>query len=246
MSSPVESVARSQSATIQSVESEDKGRSIELSDEVRDTIDVPVEGESFEPVVDGRKRKSKTSEVWQYFVEVEVKEKGKMVKKLECIHCRKKYLAVIGGPTTTLRRHIQQCACIKRAKGKKKGLINFESCESVNTTGFNYSSGSYDQMKCREILAKMIIAHELSFSFVEYQWFNILMKYNNPLYQKVSRATIKKDCIKVFETEKEKIRKNFKNVDMISLTSDCWTSNQTIGYICLTAHFIDFDWKLQK
>ncbi|KAJ0554231.1 putative HAT dimerization domain, ribonuclease H-like superfamily, hAT-like transposase, RNase-H [Helianthus annuus] len=33
---------------------------------------------------------------------------------------------------------------------------------------------------------------------------------------------------------------------MISLTSDCWTSNQTIGYMCLTAHFVDSDWKLQK
>jgi hypothetical protein len=55
MSSPVESVARSQSATIQSVESEDEGRSIELSDEVRYTIDVPVEGESVEPAVDGWK-----------------------------------------------------------------------------------------------------------------------------------------------------------------------------------------------
>jgi Domain of unknown function (DUF4413)/hAT family C-terminal dimerisation region len=134
----------------------------------------------------------------------------------------------------------------KGPKVKKKGLVNFESCESVNATSFNYPSGGYDQMKCREILAKMIIAHELPFSFVEYQWFNILMKYNNPLFQKVSRATIRKDCIKVFETEKEKIRKIFKNIDMISLTSDCWTSNQTIGYMCLTAHFIDSDWKLQK
>jgi hypothetical protein len=33
---------------------------------------------------------------------------------------------------------------------------------------------------------------------------------------------------------------------MISLTSDCWTSNQTIGYVCLTAHFVDSDWKIQK
>jgi hypothetical protein len=33
---------------------------------------------------------------------------------------------------------------------------------------------------------------------------------------------------------------------MISLTSDCWTSNQTIEYMCLTAHFINSDWKLQK
>jgi hypothetical protein len=77
-------------------------------------------------------------------VEVEVKEKDKMVKKLECIHCKQKYVAVIGGPKSTLKRHIQQCACIKRARGKKKGLINFESCESANATGFNYPPGGYD------------------------------------------------------------------------------------------------------
>jgi hypothetical protein len=39
---------------------------------VRDTVDVPVEGESVEPSVDGRKRKSKTSEVWQYFGGVKI------------------------------------------------------------------------------------------------------------------------------------------------------------------------------
>ncbi|KAJ0771535.1 putative HAT dimerization domain, ribonuclease H-like superfamily, hAT-like transposase, RNase-H [Helianthus annuus] len=37
-----------------------------------------------------------------------------------------------------------------------------------------------------------------------------------------------------------------KKATMISLTSDCWTSNQTIGYMCLTAHFVDCDWKLNK
>jgi hypothetical protein len=62
----------------------------------------------------------------------------------------------------------------------------------------------------------------------------------------VSRTTIKSDCMKVFETEKDKLTKIFKCVDRISLTSDCWTSNQTIGYMCLTAHYIDSDWKLQK
>jgi hypothetical protein len=86
MSSPieVESVAKSQ-ATVP-VESGVKGQIIESSDEVRDMIDVPVEEPSVEPSVDGQKRKSKTYEVWQYFVEVEVKEKGKTVKKLGCIH----------------------------------------------------------------------------------------------------------------------------------------------------------------
>jgi len=32
----------------------------------------------------------------------------------------------------------------------------------------------------------------------------------------------------------------------ISITTDMWSSNQTLGYSCLTTHFIDSDWNLQK
>jgi hypothetical protein len=31
-----------------------------------------------------------------------------------------------------------------------------------------------------------------------------------------------------------------------SLTTDMWTSNQTIAYMVVTCHFIDTNWKLQK
>ncbi|XP_022020295.1 zinc finger BED domain-containing protein RICESLEEPER 2-like [Helianthus annuus] len=68
----------------------------------------------------------------------------------------------------------------------------------------------------------------------------------SPLYEKVSRSTITRDCIKVIDVEKERIKKTLKKAEMVSLTSVCWTSNQTIGYMCLTAHFVDCDWKLQK
>lgn len=46
--------------------------------------------------------------------------------------------------------------------------------------------------------------------------------------------------------EKKKVHALLSSIDRISLTSDLWTSNQTIGYMCLTAHFLDSDWKLQK
>jgi len=32
----------------------------------------------------------------------------------------------------------------------------------------------------------------------------------------------------------------------ISLTSDLWTTCTTKGYICLTAHYFDFSWKLKS
>jgi hypothetical protein len=36
------------------------------------------------------------------------------------------------------------------------------------------------------------------------------MKYNNSLYQKMSRAIIIRDCIKVVEEEREKMKKSSK------------------------------------
>ncbi|XP_035837258.1 zinc finger BED domain-containing protein RICESLEEPER 2-like [Helianthus annuus] len=133
-------------------------------------------------------------------------------------------------------------------EGKKTGFINFEPVakDGENSLFRTETKRAYDQMKCREMIAKLIIMHELPFSFVEYHWFNQLLKYNNPLFQRVSRATIRRDCIKVVEGERERIKKMLRKVNMISLTSDCWTSNQTIGYMCLTAHFVDCDWKLNK
>ncbi|KAJ4783123.1 hypothetical protein LUZ62_034369 [Rhynchospora pubera] len=192
----------------------------------------------------GRKRKSK---VWNHFVAIEVQDKGKLVPKVECKHCKKRYKYVDGGPTSTLLLHVEsKCAALQKKQGKTQGMLNFESQESAN---FEMGSGptvGYDHAKNREIMAKMIIAHELPFAFVEYAWFNYLMKYNNPQFQKVSRHTIKKECMRVFESEREKMKKMFKDISKISLTSDRWTSNTSVGYMSLTAHYVDANWKLQK
>ena len=49
----------------------------------------------------------------------------------------------------------------------------------------------------------------------------------------------------VFKKERELLQVALKDVDFISLTTDLWTSNQTISYMCVVAHFIDKDWKMQ-
>jgi hypothetical protein len=68
-------------------------------------------------------------------------EKGKIVKKVKCLYCKTKYVAVIGGPTLTLKWHIRTCRNIKRAKGKKKDIINFGSCGSDNVADFSSDGG---------------------------------------------------------------------------------------------------------
>lgn len=44
-----------------------------------------------------------------------------------------------------------------------------------------------------------------------------------------------------------KLKKYFKTLpSRICLTTDTWTSIQNLSYMCLTAHYIDADWKLHK
>ncbi|CAH9082434.1 unnamed protein product [Cuscuta europaea] len=43
------------------------------------------------------------------------------------------------------------------------------------------------------------------------------------------------------------VKRNFREqTQRVSITTDTWTSIQRINYMCITAHFIDHQWKLQK
>jgi hypothetical protein len=56
---------------------------------------------------------------------------------------------------------------------------------------------------------------------------------------------LKNECMKIFESEKDQLKKSLREADSISLTTDLWTSNQNIQYMCLVAHYIDANWVLQ-
>ena len=108
------------------------------------------------------------------------------------------------------------------------------------------STYQYDKDKVRELLAKMFIVHEYPFRMVEHQLFVLFCQNLNPRFQPIKRHTLRNDCIKLFAVEKEKLKGVLASVDRISLTSDLWTSNQTLGYMCLTCHYLDAEWNLQK
>jgi hypothetical protein len=57
------------------------------------------------------------------------------------------------------------------------------------------------------LIAKMIIVHEYTFRMVEHKWFNILMKWMNNNYESIGRKTIKNECMKIYESKKELIRR---------------------------------------
>jgi hypothetical protein len=90
------------------------------------------------------------------------------------------------------------------------------------------------------LLVGTIIKHDLLFSYVEYDGVREMHRYLRSDVPLISRNTAKANLIKMYMLEKQNV-KSLLNVcpGRISLTSDFWTSLTTVGYICLTVHFIN-------
>uniref|UniRef100_A0ACD5UTW0 Uncharacterized protein n=1 Tax=Avena sativa TaxID=4498 RepID=A0ACD5UTW0_AVESA len=234
------------------------------SHEVSNKVDAEIGGneatgteDQQQVVVEKEKRqratRAKKSPVWLFFEEVRVpskKKKGEIEIKGKCMACQKLFAKTASGTTSHWMRHLTTCDRHKlNQKSKQQKIINFQTEEEEEAEGDvetpSVVNPDYcDNARIREIICKLIIVHDMPFRIVEYKWFNILMKALNRGYKKMSRNTIRNECMKLYESEKDILKKYFKNVRKISLTCDLWTSNQTICYMSLVAHYIDDDWKM--
>ncbi|XP_020553716.1 zinc finger BED domain-containing protein RICESLEEPER 4-like [Sesamum indicum] len=170
-------------------------------------------------------KRQKKSAVWSNFTEMK---DADGVMKISCIHCKKMYSKIKTTPTTQLHRHLQSCA-------------NYPtSCPSLYV-------GKFDMEKMKESVAHWIMMHEHPFSIVEEEGFNLMQRKGMPEWRGITINTAKAYCISVYEAEKKKLKSLLKNVNKISLTTDCGKSkNQKIEYMVITGHWIDESWKLQK
>ena len=93
----------------------------------------------------------------------------------------------------------------------------------------------------------MIIIDQLALMFVENEGFRKFMEDAQPNFKIPSRVTIARYCMHVFNDEKEKLKHVLStNKQMVSLTIDTWMSIQNMNYMCVTAHYIDEGWELNK
>ncbi|KAM0920635.1 hypothetical protein ACQ4PT_007379 [Festuca glaucescens] len=166
--------------------------------------------------VEGTKKRKKETSVpensaaWKYFEKVfvvdEENSEGPKVLKARCRHCKKEYAYFQGSTTTTLNRHW---------KGKCKKLNAKIASQLVQSRlGFKPVNGDanipesatpghvgFDQAIVKELIARMIMVHEYAFRMVEHEWFNIVLKYLNPLYTSMGRKAIRAECMRVYKKE---------------------------------------------
>lgn len=191
-----------------------------------------------------------TSDVWAHFHKVKepsLKNPGQIVLKACCNYCPNKYAYEKGGSTSTIGRHHLKCLNYKAKMARAAIQTTLELRKTNGTSSVPMMSPSidYDQGIIKELIAKMICVHEYSFRMVEHEWFNILMKCMNPNYKSIGRKAIRAECLRVYKKEKEVLKSVLRGVSSISLTTDLWTSNQTLSYMCVVAHYIDDNWKIQ-
>jgi hypothetical protein len=194
-------------------------------------------------------KRKKTSMVWEHFKQVELKNG---TKRWQCLHCKRDYAINASGSTSHMKRHLKYtCPVYKKleAQQKKLNLQPEKSMVDEKLSGplLMNPGAKYDHERQREATAHWVMMHEHPFSIVEEKGFVFMMKCSNILYEKISRKTVKNDCVAVYEAERKKLKETLRAVHKIFLTTDLWKSqNQKIEYMVLTGHFIDADWVLQK
>ena len=160
-----------------------------------------------------------------------------------CKHCDILMAAKRGAGTSSLLAHLRRCK--KRSRALR--IVQDLSSTLRSPCGTSLKDWSYDPDVSRSLLMRMISLHEIPFLFTEYDGFRSFVASLNPLFKVPCRTTVRNGCIKAFHEKKVALKETLKNAGCrFSLTTDMWTSNQTLGYIVVTCHFIDMDWRLQK
>jgi hypothetical protein len=209
-----------------------------------------IEGDT--PVIDGdvpcaKRQKKCTSDVWQYFTKKTVtkEENGKVYQQMwaHCKYdkCKHKGRCESNYGTTGFWTHLRVAHSV--VKGQQQLKVEKDSSKDMTTI----APYRYDEEVSLRKFYLAIVMHEYPFNIAEHEYFVEFIKSLRPSFPIKSRITIRNEILGMFVQEKEKLYAYFKTVkSRFSATMDMWTSNQNKSYMCVTLHWIDDNWCIQK
>ncbi|KAL0655624.1 hypothetical protein Bca4012_076208 [Brassica carinata] len=167
--------------------------------------------------------RKKRAKCWEDFTHIGLEADGK--ERARCNHCGFKMVAEKTHGTSSLNRHSKNCPAKLRSDAPK-----------------------YDHIADREKMSEIIIYHDLPFKYVEYEKVRERDRFLNPDVQHICRQTAASDVYKRYEIEKAKLIEVLgKHKGRVCFTADLWTARSVVmGYICITAHYIDENWRLNN
>ncbi|BBH01845.1 BED zinc finger [Prunus dulcis] len=159
----------------------------------------------------------------------------------KCMHV----VAKKNGTSNLLSHLANQCKEYLGRDIKKPKTLSFQPKKSEEEG--KLIATSYSPKKCREAIVRYIILDEQPFRVVVGEGFRDMLRVFEPRLQVPYRITIERDFLKLYKKEKIKLKDYLvANRQRVSLTTDTWSSHQNLNYMCLTAHYIDDQWRLHK
>jgi hypothetical protein len=198
-----------------------------------------------EKEVKKRKAMAPGSEVWQSFTKI-IDNNSSVIKEARCNYCKIviKCEAKVNG-TSALGKHLKVCKKNPNKINDDKQPV-LQAC-SEDGSGSSITAWRFDPEMLRVAFTEMLITDELPFAFAERLGFRKFMSKACPRFGVPSRRTATRDVVSAYNNEKEKLKEFFKkNCQRVCLTTDTWTSSHQQSYMCVTAHFVDESWVLQK
>ncbi|KAK8321461.1 hypothetical protein V6Z12_A12G099600 [Gossypium hirsutum] len=203
---------------------------------------IPVD-DGFNEYESGPKRqKSTTSKVWDEMTKLECENKNEL--KAQCNHCKTIFSAKSSSGTSYLRRHLNSCL-----KKVNKDITQYTIATQPLLGGVPFIKNyKFDADECRQAVSTFLVCGKHSFRTVKEPGFRHMMRIASPNFKNISRYTAARDVLMHYAKERDRVKEELaKAPGLICLTSNNWNSEHTNDeYICITAHWVDKDWKLQK
>ena len=138
----------------------------------------------------------------------------------------------------------------KREQVKKTRSGKGKAVAEVLPSLERYQPYQRSSLKCQKIdsaLVEMVALDMQPVSIVEDLGFLKFLRTLDLRYQPPSRKILSHSIIpQKYEEIKQKLLGELEKLKYCALTTDIWTSRQTMGYITITCHYIDSSWSLHS
>nr|XP_034887265.1 uncharacterized protein LOC118027876 [Populus alba] len=179
-------------------------------------------------------KRRKVSEVWKHFNKVKDKENGAVWAR--CKGCQKKYPGKSTKGTSNLHKHFKSCS--------KKGQRDAKQHTLPSDLGGNFV---FDQERSRLNFVRMIMKLGFPLDMVQNEFFKTFVCDLQPKFQLCSQDSVQADALSIYRQEKEKLMKYLDNLSsLFSMTVDLRSYGDNKMSCCLTMHFIDDGWRMNK
>ncbi|KAK7411135.1 hypothetical protein VNO78_02567 [Psophocarpus tetragonolobus] len=206
------------------------------------------------------KRRKKKSIVWEHFT---IETVSPECRRARCKQCMQTFAYSTGSKvagTSHLKRHIAKGTCSALLRNHDRNQLMPYTARNMGGGDGNASSTSkrryrspstpyviFDQDQCRYEISRMIIMHDYPLHIVEHPGFVAFVQNLQPQFKRVTFNSIQGDCVATYLIEKQHLLKYIDGIPgRVCFTLDIWTSSQSLGYVFVTGHFVDRDWKLQR